>query len=207
MKRRIVIVDRSPLARYAYAKLLEEAPGFTVAGASPEWSAARKAIDHGKADGLIMESAIVRQEANDVYGTCRKRGAALFIVMNGDLREQAASLIRGERIGLMSRYEEPEVLLEGLTAACREKAVWLSPAVADGVAAVNGELGTLRLTPREHQLLALLLSGASNRTIAERLHLSLGTVKNYLCRLYEKLDVHTRAEALARYLGDERDAM
>ena len=54
------------------------------------------------------------------------------------------------------------------------------------------------LTPRELELLRLIDAGLSNQAIAERLVLTVGTVKFYLSHLYGKLDVRGRTEALAR---------
>lgn len=53
-----------------------------------------------------------------------------------------------------------------------------------------------RLTNRERQLLVLLLEGHDARQIATTLSLSEQTVRNYLSRLYDKLNVNSRAEAI-----------
>lgn len=54
------------------------------------------------------------------------------------------------------------------------------------------------LSPRERQVLALMTTGATNREIATRLHLSPHTVKEHASRLYRKLDVRNRAQAVQR---------
>lgn len=54
------------------------------------------------------------------------------------------------------------------------------------------------LTPRERELLALLLSGKSNVEIAQVLHRSEKTIKNQLHALYGKLEVNTRTQAVRR---------
>ena len=54
------------------------------------------------------------------------------------------------------------------------------------------------LTPREAEVLDLLRSGLSNRAIAQTLVVSEATVKVHLRHIYEKMGVHTRAEALAQ---------
>jgi len=54
------------------------------------------------------------------------------------------------------------------------------------------------LTPREREVLALLAEGKSNPAIAEALYISQRTVTTHLSRLYAKLDVSTRAEAIAQ---------
>ncbi|MEE1926871.1 helix-turn-helix transcriptional regulator [Streptomyces sp. TRM 70351] len=56
------------------------------------------------------------------------------------------------------------------------------------------------LTPREHEILALLLTGMSNRAIARRLGITERTVKNTLHPVYRKLGVAGRAEAIVRFL-------
>jgi len=55
------------------------------------------------------------------------------------------------------------------------------------------------LTRRRRQVARLVLRGLSNREIAERLGMTIGTVKVHLHAIYEKLDVHSRDE-LARAL-------
>ena len=57
------------------------------------------------------------------------------------------------------------------------------------------------LTAREREVLNLLARGMSNRDIAEDLVITNKTVKNHLSRIYEKIGVHSRAEAIALWLG------
>jgi DNA-binding NarL/FixJ family response regulator len=52
------------------------------------------------------------------------------------------------------------------------------------------------LTRKERQILRLVIEGFTNQEIAERVFFATQTVKNYLSTIYEKLDVHTRLEAI-----------
>jgi LuxR family maltose regulon positive regulatory protein len=54
------------------------------------------------------------------------------------------------------------------------------------------------LSDREREVLALIAKGLSNRDIAERLYISLSTVKSHTASIYGKLGVHSRTEAVAR---------
>jgi DNA-binding CsgD family transcriptional regulator len=64
-------------------------------------------------------------------------------------------------------------------------------------APIVGEL----LTPREAEVLAMMVRGASNVVIAERLAIKEGTVKSHVKHILRKLDAVNRAEAISRYMG------
>ena len=59
-------------------------------------------------------------------------------------------------------------------------------------------LAYLRISPREEEVLGLMAAGKSNKDIARALGLSPNTVKTHLSRVYEKLGVSRRTEALAK---------
>lgn len=60
------------------------------------------------------------------------------------------------------------------------------------------QLRRLGLTPREHEILVLLADGLSNREIAERLFVSENTVKTHCSRVFEKLEVGRRVQAVRK---------
>jgi DNA-binding NarL/FixJ family response regulator len=105
---------------------------------------------------------------------------------------------------------DPDELEQRIKAIARGEMV-LSPAVtpavfdalrrAPGPANDEREEGLGSLTAREREVLNLLARGLSNRDIAEELVITNKTVKNHLSRIYEKIGVHSRAEAIALWLG------
>lgn len=60
-----------------------------------------------------------------------------------------------------------------------------------------------KLTPTEMRIVEMIADGATNRQIADRIHLAEKTVKNYVSAILSKLEVSRRAEAAA-YLADRR---
>lgn len=56
------------------------------------------------------------------------------------------------------------------------------------------------LTDKEQEVFALVAEGYSNREIAKSLYLSEGTVRNYISRLLEKLNLRDRTQLAIRYL-------
>jgi DNA-binding CsgD family transcriptional regulator len=85
-----------------------------------------------------------------------------------------------------------------LTRPAEVKAV-TDAAAAPGVQpfAVNQErMEALGITPREHEILALMAAGLSNREIAETLFVSENTVKTHSSRLFSKLNARRRTQAV-----------
>ncbi len=97
--------------------------------------------------------------------------------------------------GRRSTICDPEVL-----GAIRHWAVAASSFTAAGLALAMARRGhpaeRLALSPREAEALQLLGSGLSIPAIAGRMYVSLSTAKTYVARLYEKLGVSNRAQAL-----------
>ncbi len=65
----------------------------------------------------------------------------------------------------------------------------------------RGRDDTVSLTAREEETLLLLTKGYSNKEIADRLGLSIETVRSHLKHIYEKMHVQSRAGAVARYMS------
>jgi DNA-binding NarL/FixJ family response regulator len=58
-----------------------------------------------------------------------------------------------------------------------------------------------RLAPREQEIIELLAKGLMQKEIAEKLGVSYWTVQTHIARIYEKLHVHSRAQAVAKFHG------
>jgi DNA-binding NarL/FixJ family response regulator len=71
---------------------------------------------------------------------------------------------------------------------------------------LEGVLGGYGLTAREEEILRLILRGAGNKDIGERLFISSSTVRNHISNIYRKLEVRGRLELIRRISGDAREA-
>jgi DNA-binding NarL/FixJ family response regulator len=77
-----------------------------------------------------------------------------------------------------------------------EKEVYLAP--PDDFAVNEAELKKFNLTNREYEVLQLLVQGHSNAEIAEKLFLSLSTVKTHVSNLFVKMEVKNRIQAVEK---------
>jgi DNA-binding CsgD family transcriptional regulator len=90
-------------------------------------------------------------------------------------------------------------LARGLSYSVRMNRI--SPDNRKRAAELTARLDRTPLTKREKEVVALLVSGASTRMIAEHTKLTVATVHTYLKRIYSKLGVHSRVELVARMVG------
>jgi ATP/maltotriose-dependent transcriptional regulator MalT len=79
-----------------------------------------------------------------------------------------------------------------------EKEVTLYRAAYDPFLPDTGLIGRLGISQREIEVLQLIASGATNQEIADRLFVSLNTIKTHTSRLFEKLDVKRRTQAIEK---------
>ncbi|MBI2912759.1 MAG: response regulator transcription factor [Chloroflexi bacterium] len=107
--------------------------------------------------------------------------------------------------GYLLKNVRPEELFEMLEGALRGEAV-IAPAMAQRIlqafvsqAHRRATLGGVQaeLSPREMEVLELASQGASNKEIADRLFVSVGTVKNHIHNILEKLHLKNRAQIAA----------
>lgn len=105
--------------------------------------------------------------------------------------------------GYLLKMSKPELIIEAIRNA-REGGVPMTPEIARKVighfrteAEKSSELESL--TPRESEVLQLIMHGLTNKEIAGRLGVSLASVKFHLQNVYEKLHVHSRTDAVLNY--------
>ena len=102
--------------------------------------------------------------------------------------------------GIVLKDEAPQTLVRAVRSAL-EGGFWLSRRVIEILARPVAERDNTgngdHLTEREYEVLALLAKGYANHQIAEALVIAEGTVKNHVVSIYQKLDLHSRAEAVA----------
>jgi DNA-binding NarL/FixJ family response regulator len=106
--------------------------------------------------------------------------------------------------GYLLKKTPPGRLLEAIREV-HEGGAPMSPEVARQVVAVfqktaPPERPEERLTPQEVRLLALLAKGDSYQEVGDTLGISLNTVRTYIRRIYEKLHVHSKSEAVSKAL-------
>lgn len=128
----------------------------------------------------------------------------IVVVSQNDYDDVIVSALRLGVNGYLARIASPEELFESLHIVARGGAAF-SPTIAARFSRFFATVQRLpepsefsRLTSREAEILELLADGMNNRQIARRLFLAEKTVRNYVSRIFTKLEVHDRAAAVLR---------
>ncbi|MFD4261570.1 response regulator [Streptomyces sp. NPDC058534] len=195
---RLLLADDHPVVRAGLRAVLETEEGIDVVAeaATAEDAVARAA--QGDIDVVLMDLQFGKgmngAEATAVI-TARPAAPRVLIVTTYDTDADTLPAIEAGATGYLLKDAPPEDLAAAVRTAAAGRTT-LAPAVADRLMNRLRTPGTA-LTRRETEVLALVAEGLSNLAVGVRLHLTEGTVKSHLARIYTKLDVDSRTAAVA----------
>ena len=196
---RVLLADDHPLVRAGLRATLATAPDLAlVAEAATADEAQRLCHEHGP-DVLLLDLAMPGPPpaATVAYVGEQCPRTRVIVLTAHDEEAYARGLIAMGVAGYVLKDEAPEALVQAIRSVAQGGS-WFSYAVIRKLAEPERPAPAAgALTGRERQLLGLLAQGWDNARIAGELHLSEQTVRNYLSRLYAKLGVRSRPEAMA----------
>ena len=192
---RVVVVDAHTLSRHGLAQLAEREPDIDFAGGAGTLAQAAARVAACSPDVVVVSTRLPDGDGLDLVRTLRTRDRELGAVVLGPPEDDEA-LFRAMEAEA-SAYVTTSAPAAEIVAAIRHAAVAPGSFTSAGLAQAlarrrTGEL----LSPRERQVLALLMEGRSIAAIADSMHLSHSTAKTYAARLYEKLGAANRTQAV-----------
>jgi DNA-binding NarL/FixJ family response regulator len=203
---RVAIVEDLEDVRDGLAFLIDSAAGFQCAGAFTDAETAIEQIEIAEPDVMLMDIGLPGMdgiEATRIVRRARPQTQVMMLTVYEDDARIFESL-RAGATGYVLKKTPPATLLEWIGVmhrggspissqiARRVIETFHRPAVADP---------TADLTPREREILELLVRGYRYGEIGDRLFISLDTVRTHIRHIYEKMHVRSRGEAAARYHG------
>jgi DNA-binding NarL/FixJ family response regulator len=199
----VLVVDNDPPFRTFVRELFERA-GFDVVEAG-DGEAALEAASGRKPDLVLLDVCLPRSSGYEVCRRLRDRfGDALGIIFVSGKRIESLDRISGLLLGaddyVVKPFDPDELLARARTVLRRisrpSEASTGNGNNGNGHATHGGSVDT-ELTPRELEVLQLLAEGLTQAQIASHLVISPRTVGTHIQNLLGKLDVHSRAQAVA----------
>lgn len=198
----ILIVDDHPVFRFGLKALISAEPELRVAGEAVDGAQALAFVVANPVDVVVLD--INLPDINGIECARRILGLApasriLIVTMFDD--DTVFSALKAGALGYILKGASGEETLRAIRATANGEAIF-SPAIAhrmlqhfDAPARTDP---FAELTEREREILTLLAQGLTNAAIAERLSLSVKTVRNRVSDVFSKLHVSDRAEAIVK---------
>jgi len=205
---RVVLVDDQVLLRTAFRIIFDETDDIAVVGEAGDGAAAVDVVDRQRPDVVVMD--IRMPGMNGVEATRRIRAlptgtdARVLILTTFDLDEYVYAALRAGASGFLLKDALAEDLLAAVRTVASGEAV-TAPSVTrrliahfvDNAQTPTDQSGRLAaLTAREHEVLTLIARGRSNTEIGQDLHLAPGTLRTHINRIFTKLDLRDRVQAV-----------
>jgi DNA-binding NarL/FixJ family response regulator len=204
---RVLIVDDHALFRKGLQLVLDKEPDIDVVGEGSDGLEAVERAQELMPDVILMDVRMPRRSGIEATQEIRELLPHVKILML-TISDEEADLYEAIKAGA-SGYLLKEINTEEVAAAIRT--VWagqsrISPSMAAKLLAEFQAMSkraeerihvpTPRLTDREMEVLRLVAQGMNNRDIAKDLFISENTVKNHIRNILEKLQLHSRMEAV-----------
>ncbi len=191
---RVVIADDHHLIRQGLRDLLEKESDIRIVAEAVDGREAIDAVHRVRTDVIVMD--VEMPGINGIEATRRIRASfseiqVVMLSMHSDPALIRKALDNGAR-GYVLKKSAGEELVKAIRTVCR--GVTYQSRAMDHADYLYEEYphGTPpRLTPREREILRLIVSGRSNRQIAETMRISIKTVQNHRINLMAKLDTHS----------------
>ena len=205
---RVVLIEDQRQTREGLAALIGGSPGMLVVGryASGEEALAQVADQHP--DVILTDLGLPGIQGVDVVASLRRllpHTPILVLTVHGEDHYVFDALCAGA-FGYLLKDVEPARLLAAIQEVHLGGAP-MSPEVARRVVSMFQKVVPPRslesgLSERELQVLRLLADGHSYKTCADHLTISIDTIRFYVRRIYERLHVHSKSEAVTKALRD-----
>ena len=195
---RILLVDDHPAMRYGVRYLLDAAEGMEVVGEAASAADAVRLARELRPDLVLLDLRLEGEDSGieacrEIKGGPNAPLVVLFTAHTG--AEDVAAAVLAGADGYLHKGIGGESLAEALRRVEGGEKVWLlTTANEEARSRVEGVAGEARLTPKEREVLALMLRRYTNAEIASELYISLYTAKNHVSSILRKLGLKNRRD-------------
>lgn len=204
----VLVVNEVKFVCDVISRALEDEPGIEVVATATTIEEALKLIS--ASDVVLVSTKLPDNGAMMLTEKISKQFSGVKVLAMGlsEKYQQIENYIEAGADGIVHKDDSMDDLVDHIHASYQDKAL-LSPKIAYRLMSKVAEFAQLledvevgiddisQLTPREKEILELIGEGKSNQDIADQLYIELGTVKNHVHSILQKLNVNSRVDAAA----------
>lgn len=195
---RVLIADDHPIVREGLRNLVTLDPGMHVVAEAADGQETVRLATSLKPDIALVDLRMPGMDGVEALAAIRERAPEVRTVVlttfSGD-EDVYRAFRAGAKAYLLKDASRDELL--SCIRAVHDGRSWVSSVAVEGLAA---HIESSPLTPRERDVLRLVVAGQGNKEISARLRIAEGTVKAHVNRILHKLGVATRTEAVTAAL-------
>jgi DNA-binding NarL/FixJ family response regulator len=201
---KVAIIEDHQKVRECLEFLLNDTPGYRCVGSFRSMEEALEKIKFNLPDVALVDLGLPGMSGVEGVRILKEKYPRMLMLINTvyDDDDRIFKALCAGASGYLLKKTPPSRLLECLNEAIAGGAP-MSPEVARKVLHLFRQIrppehGDYNLTPHELRLLKLLVEGHSYKTAAVKLGVSVKTISFHLQKIYEKLQVHSKSEAVAK---------
>jgi len=202
---RVLIADDQELVRTGFRVIVDAEPDLEVIGEAEDGARALDIARSRRPDVVLMDIRMPNMDGIETTRRITRAGPSprVLILTTFDLDEYVYEALRAGASGFLLKDARADDLLRAIRVVAAGEAL-LSPSItrrliaefARRPAMSDQPAGLRDLTARETEVLRLIARGLPNADIARTLVLGEATVKTHVARIFQKLDLHDRAQAV-----------
>lgn len=204
---RVFIADDNRLLREGLVAMLAEQEGIVVIGAAASGRKAIEQITDLRPEVALIDIGMPEKDGIEVTQALHRDVPEVKVIVLGmcDLTDEIMASIEVGAAGYVLKEASFDTLVETIRAVHRGES-FSSPKVTASlfsrIAELTGErvlkipLNSVKLTPREVEIINQVAEGLSNKEIGQKLAIETQTVKNHVHNILEKLQLHNRLQAV-----------
>lgn len=203
----VSIVEDLPEVRHSLERMIKDEPGFLLLSSSTTAEEAMPLIKENQPDIVLMDinmPGITGIECiNRIKDDCPATQFMIFTIYEND--EKVFDALTAGASGYLLKKTPPAKIIEAINDLYYGGSP-MSSQIARKVISYfkqKSKPGHEDLTAKENEVLLLLSKGYLYKEIAARLHITLGTVTQHIHRIYDKLHVSNRTEAINKVFGNK----
>jgi DNA-binding NarL/FixJ family response regulator len=203
---KLMIIEDNRFTRIGWESVIQANKNFNLAGSFSDCESAFSSDVPQTADVVLMDIGLPGISGIEGVKYLKEKFPETLIVMctvHEDSEEIFQAICAGA-VGYLTKRTSPEELIKSLIEAYNGGSP-MTPSVArkvigsfQNVKVIDDENKYSELNEREEQILNLMAQGKSYNAIADEVYLSIDGVYYHIRHIYEKLHVHSRAEAVAQ---------
>jgi DNA-binding NarL/FixJ family response regulator len=199
----VVVVDDQDMVRAGFVALLAAQPDISVVGQAADGQAALEVCAATSPDVVLMDVRMPVLDGVEATKRLADGPSRVLMLTTFDIDDYVYAALRAGASGFLVKDATPDELVSAVRVVAEGESL-LAPAVTSRLIAhfarqpalVSTPPSLTELTPREREVLVWVARGESNAEIAARLVLAEQTVKTHVSRIFVKLGIRDRAQAV-----------